>query len=88
MVCSSIQYPDLLDWKTLIHKRHMNSSSSLLSFPTYTVYWIACVWVFFKPKTYLVHSNQKIFKSLNILDVCGHSKYGPKYILALNSVNV
>jgi len=86
MVYSSIQYPDLLDLKTLIHKRHMNMSSWLLIFPTYTIYWI--VWVFFKPKTYLVHSNQKIFKSSDILDVCGHYKYGPKYILTLSSANV
>lgn len=61
----------------------MNLSFWLLNFPTYTVYLIACVWVFFKPKTYLVHFNQKIFKFSDILDVCGHSKYSPKYILCL-----
>jgi Trk-type K+ transport system membrane component len=74
MVYSSIQYPNLLDLKILIHKRHMNLFFWLLSFPAYTVYWIACVWVLFNLETYLVHSNQKIFKSSNILDLCGHSK--------------
>jgi len=66
----------------------MNLSSWLLSFPTYIDYWIAYVWVFFDPETYLVPSNQKIFKSSDILDASGHYKYGLKYIFILSFANV
>jgi hypothetical protein len=31
-------------------------------------------------ETCFIHSNQKDFKSFDTLDVCGDSKYGPKYL--------
>ncbi len=39
-------------------------------------------------ETYLVHSNQKVFKYSYILDVCGRFEYGLEYILTLSFEDV